>query len=152
VHAGDITAKGLTVTASLSPAPALGDQNLAERLATNLIDNATRYNTAGGRIEIGTGMRNGRPFLVVSNTGVPVPPDQLDRLFQPFQRLDPVRGAAKADGLGLGLAIVTAIAAAHGAELLAQPGAAGGLTVEILFPPRTAPADVRQGELIGASA
>jgi signal transduction histidine kinase len=151
-QAGDITAKGLTVTAGLSPAPALGDQNLAERLVTNLIDNAIRYNTADGRLEIGTGMRNGRPFLAVSNTGVPVPPDQLDRLFRPFQRLDPVRGAAAVDGLGLGLAIVTAIAAAHGAELFARPGAAGGLTIELMFPPRAAPADTLRGELVGAHA
>ena len=151
-QAGEITARSLNVAAGLSPAPALGDHNLAERLVTNLIDNAIRYNTAGGRLKVGTGMRNGRPFLVVTNTGQPVPPDQLGRLFQPFQRLAPVRGAA-ADGLGLGLAIVSSIAAAHGADLTARPEAAGGLTVEIMFPPRpAAPEQAGQRELVGTPA
>jgi signal transduction histidine kinase len=135
-HAAEATASRLTISAAISPAPALGDYNLAERLVTNLIDNAIRYNIAGGRLEIGTGMRDGRPFLVVGNTGAPVPPDQLGRLFQPFQRMNPARGASGADGLGLGLAIVAAIAAAHGADLHAQPNPDGGLTVQLLFPPR----------------
>jgi signal transduction histidine kinase len=137
---GDAAARDLAISTSLSPAPTLGDHDLAERLVGNLIDNAIRYNTDRGRLEIATGMRDGGPFLVVSNTGVPVPPDQLGRLFQPFQRLATTREATGKDGLGLGLAIVTAIAAAHNAELRACPNAAGGLTVEILFPPRTAPA------------
>jgi signal transduction histidine kinase len=58
-------------------------------VAANLADNAVRYNVAGGRVEISTGDRDGRAFLAVSNTGAVIPPDQLGRLFQPFQRLDP---------------------------------------------------------------
>jgi signal transduction histidine kinase len=135
-HAAEAAASPLTISAAISPAPALGDYNLAERLVTNLIDNAIRYNTADGRLDIATGMRDGRPFLVVGNTGVPVPPDQLGRLFQPFQRMNPTRGASGTNGLGLGLAIVAAIAAAHGADLYAHPNPGGGLTVELLFPPR----------------
>jgi signal transduction histidine kinase len=88
----------------------------------------------------------------VSNTGPVIPPDQLGRLFQPFQRLDPGRawrgggeggnGAGPGcGGLGLGLAIVSAIAAAHGAELRAVTRAAGGLAVEVVFPPVPAGAD-----------
>ncbi|HEX6523817.1 MAG TPA: ATP-binding protein [Streptosporangiaceae bacterium] len=134
---GEAAAKDLTINTSFSPAPTLGDQNLTERLASNLIDNAIRYNADGGRLEVRTGMRDGRPFLVVSNTGVPVPPDQLGRLFQPFQRLATTREATGKDGLGLGLAIVTAIAATHDAELRAHPNRPGGLTVEIMFPPRS---------------
>ncbi len=145
IHATEAAARQITIRAAISPAPALGDYSLAERLVTNLIDNAIRYNTAGGTLEIATGMRDGRPFLVVGNTGAPVPPDQLGRLFQPFQRMNPTRGASGTDGLGLGLAIVTAIAAAHGADLHAQPNPAGGLTVEIVFPPRV-PCHVAIGE------
>jgi signal transduction histidine kinase len=133
-------AKDIKVVAGLSPAPTAGDHILAERLVTNLIDNALRYNEQRGRLEVSTGMRDGRPFIVVSNTGPQVPPDQLGRLFQPFQRLAPARGATGKDGLGLGLAIVSAIAAAHNAELRARPRPAGGLTVEIVFPPRARPA------------
>ena len=74
----------------------------------------------------------------MSNTGPVIPPDQLGRLFQPFQRLDPGRagqGSPRPGGLGLGLAIVSAIAAAHGAELRAVTRAAGGLAIEVVFPP-----------------
>jgi signal transduction histidine kinase len=138
--------RGVTVTADLGSALALGDSRLAGQLAVNLADNAIRYNVAGGQVEISTGDRDGRAFLAVSNTGPVIPPDQLGRLFQPFQRLDPGRawrgggeggnGAGPGrGGLGLGLAIVSAIAAAHSAELRAVTKAAGGLAVEVVFPP-----------------
>jgi len=133
---GDTAARGLTVSTALSPAPTRGDERLAERLVANLIDNAVRYNVPGGRIDVSTGMRRGRPFVAVTNTGTRVPPDQLGRLFQPFQRLDPARDATGKDGLGLGLAIVSAIATAHGADLSGRPEPGGGLSVEIIFPAR----------------
>ena len=107
----------------------------------NLVDNAIRYNTTGGQVEIGTGTRAGRAYLTVTNTGPVIPPDQLGRLFQPFQRMDPARRSP--GGLGLGLAIVSAIAAAHGADLQAVTRAAGGLAIEVLFPrvPQSAAGD-----------
>ena len=117
----------------ISAAMAAGDPGLAERLVANLVDNAIRYNAAGGRVEIGTGTRAGRPYLTVANTGPVIPPDQLGRLFRPFQRMDPARRAP--GGLGLGLAIVSAIAAAHGADLRAVTRAGGGLAIDVLFPP-----------------
>jgi signal transduction histidine kinase len=125
---------GLTVSAGLAPATALGDPSLAERLVANLLDNAIRYNQPGGQLTITTGMRGGCPLLAVSNTGPPVPADQLGRLFQPFERMGTVRGATTRDGLGLGLAIVAAIAAAHDAELCVRPRELGGLDVEVVFP------------------
>ncbi|HEX5292684.1 MAG TPA: HAMP domain-containing sensor histidine kinase [Streptosporangiaceae bacterium] len=128
-------ARGVTVTADLGPAAALGDSRLAEQLAANLAGNAVRYNVAGGWVEISTGARDGRAFLAVSNTGPVIPPDQLGRLFQPFQRLDPGRAGPERGGLGMGLAIVSAIAAAHGSELHAVTRAAGGLAIEVVFPP-----------------
>jgi signal transduction histidine kinase len=151
-------ARDVTVTADLGPAPALGDPRLAEQLAANLADNAIRYNVPGGLVEITAGRRDDdRAFLAVTNTGPVIPPDQLGRLFQPFQRLAQgriaegrrverdrtergrnERGQAEPGGLGLGLAIVSAIAAAHGAELHAVTRAAGGLVVEVVFPPRPA--------------
>jgi len=166
-------ARGVTVSADLGPAPAMGDAGLAGQLAANLADNAIRYNVAGGRVEISTGDRDGRAFLAVSNTGPVIPPDQLGRLFQPFQRLDPGRtvrgggdrgngpngagpgrggGGPEGGGLGLGLAIVSAIAAAHGAELHAVTRAAGGLAVEGVFPPVPAGAGRRAEERAPALA
>jgi signal transduction histidine kinase len=128
----DAQARQLSLVEGLGPSIALGDPGLAERLVTNLVDNAIRYNVPGGMVEITTGARAGRPLLTVTNTGPVIPPDQLGRLFRPFQRMDPARRAP--GGLGLGLAIVSAVAAAHGAELRAVTRSAGGLAVEILFP------------------
>jgi len=125
--------RGVRVNASLGSAPSQGDQRLAERLAANLVDNAVRHNVPGGWVEVATGIRSGRSVLSVSNTGPVIAPDQVERLFQPFARLEATRLGR--DGLGLGLSIVTAIAAAHDADLRARPLAGGGLEVEVHFPP-----------------
>jgi len=77
---------------------------------------------------------NGRAVLSVTNTGPLIPPAEVERLFQPFQRLDP-RRATYADGHGLGLSIVRAIAIAHHADIIACPGPDGGLSVSVTFPP-----------------
>ena len=124
---------GLWVTAVTDPARIEGDARLAERLVANLVDNALRHNTHGGRIEVATGSRAGRPFVAVANTGPVVAPGEIHRLFEPFQRLG-ADSAQDADGLGLGLSIVQAIATAHDAILtaLAQPG--GGLDITVSFP------------------
>jgi signal transduction histidine kinase len=120
------------VNASLGPAPALGDQRLAERLAANLVDNAKRHNISGGWVEVVTGIRSGRSVLSVSNSGPVIPAEQVETLFQPFGRLESARTSR--DGLGLGLSIVIAIADAHDADLRARPLPSGGLEVEIHFP------------------
>jgi len=143
---GDAETAQLSLTASIRPAAAAGDPGLAERLVANLVDNAIRYNTPGGQVEIGTGTRAGRPYLTVTNTGPVIPPDQLGRLFQPFQRMDPARRSP--GGLGLGLAISSAIAAAHGADLRAVTRAAGGLAIEVLFPPLPPARSPARGERI----
>jgi signal transduction histidine kinase len=70
--------RGLTVTADLGAAIALGDSELAERLVANLTDNAIRCNEPGGRVEITAGTRDGRPVLAVANNGpVPAGPPDL---------------------------------------------------------------------------
>ncbi|WP_143220286.1 sensor histidine kinase, partial [Actinomadura sp. CNU-125] len=77
----------MTLDASLGTAVAAGDAGLAERLVTNLVDNAIRHNVPDGRVSVTTGTVGGRPVLTVENTGPVVPPDALERLFMPFQRL-----------------------------------------------------------------
>ena len=124
---------GLDVEATLDPAPTAGDPRLLERLIANLIDNATRHNNPGGRVEITTGTRDRHAFLSISNTGPAVPPEQIQRLFQPFERLVDTRTRHN-DGHGLGLSIVEAIAGAHGAEITARARPEGGLTIELSFP------------------
>lgn len=117
---------------TLEPAVAVGGAGLAERLVVNLVDNALAYNTPGGWVEVTTRAEGDRAVLTVSNSGPVVAADELDRLFQPFQRVGTTR--THREGLGLGLSIVSAIATAHQAELDAVPRSEGGLTMTVRFP------------------
>jgi signal transduction histidine kinase len=132
------TSAGLTVDTIIQPALIAGDERLLRTLVTNLVNNAVRYNRPRGNIQILATTQAGRPLVRVTNTGPPVPGDQIDRLLQPFQRLNDQRSADR-DSLGLGLSIVAAIAAAHGATLSVHPQPAGGLTVDVAFPHSLAP-------------
>ena len=130
----DAAARDTASTPTSRTAPATGDPRLAERLAANLVDNAIRYNAAGGRVEVGPACAAGQAFLLVATTGPMIAPAELDGLLQPFQRLD---AEARGDdgGLGLGLSIVHAIAEAHGATLTTRgTNRTAGLTVDVSFP------------------
>jgi signal transduction histidine kinase len=70
--------------------------------------------------------------LTVTNSGPVVPGDQLQRLFQPFQRLAPDRNGRR-EGYGLGLAIVSAVAQAHHATLSTSSRPEGGLSITARF-------------------
>jgi signal transduction histidine kinase len=133
--------RGLRLQASLEPAIIAGDPVLAERLVANLVDNAARYNEEGGEIWIRTRAEAGSSQLVVANTGPSVSLADAERVFQPFQRLS---NRASHDGVGLGLAIVSSIAAIHGGSASATPRDGGGLTVTVTIP--AAPA---RGEATG---
>jgi len=128
IHIGEVT----------EPATLDGDSLLVERLVANLLTNAVRHNMAGGRVEVRTGVKDGRAVLSVTNTGPVIPPEEVDRLFQPFQRLDRRRANYK-DGHGLGLSIVRAIATSHDATITAHPVPGGGLRVSVIFPPPASP-------------
>ena len=125
--------RSISTSAPLDPAPMAGDPRLIERLVANLVDNAIRHNTRGGRVEVVTGTRDRQAFVSIANSGEAIPPEQIERLFQPFQRLGGARTRPN-DGHGLGLSIVQAIADAHRAELSARPRPEGGLIVEVSFP------------------
>jgi signal transduction histidine kinase len=124
---------GIRLTAALSAAPATGDPSLAESLAANLIDNAIRHNLPGGQADITTALTDEGAAITVSNTGTLIPPDAMEYLFQPFRQLGTQR-IHHGEGHGLGLAIVRAIADAHGAALNASPRPQGGLDIEVIFP------------------
>jgi signal transduction histidine kinase len=117
------------------PAAVSGDRRLAERLVRNLVDNAIRYNQPSGRVDIAARTESGHAVLVVANTGPAIPAPDIDRLFQPFQRLAPNQNSQR-DGTGLGLSIVKAIADAHDAAITATPQPHGGLRIEVSFPPQ----------------
>jgi signal transduction histidine kinase len=124
---------GLRVEAALDVAPTAGDRALIERLVANLIDNAVRYNEPAGEVVVRTGVEGGRAILRVSNTGPLITSEQAETLLEPFRRINGQR-SAQADGLGLGLSIVAAIAEAHRAPLHLAPRPGGGLAVEVGFP------------------
>jgi signal transduction histidine kinase len=121
------------VVSSLEPAPLEGDPRLVERLVANLVDNAVRHNVAGGTVSVRTGGRSGGAWLLVSNDGPLVNPDQIERLYEPFERLGAER-TAWGEGFGLGLCIVRAVATAHDATLRTVARPAGGLSIEVRFP------------------
>jgi len=130
----ELAGRDLDVRTTLATAPTAGDPRLIERLMDNLIDNAIRHNSAGGHIEIAVGTRGERAFISIANSGPTVPPEELERLFQPFERLGSARTQHN-NGNGLGLSIVHAIATAHGAELTTHARPQGGLTIEVSLPP-----------------
>jgi signal transduction histidine kinase len=129
-------ADGITTIATLDEAPVTGDGVLLERLVTNLLDNAERYNVAGGTIEISTTAHDGTSVLRVVNTGAVVPADMVERLFLPFTRLD---DRIRHDGFGLGLTLVSSIAGVHGGTVDATAVPSGGLDISVRLPRRATP-------------
>jgi signal transduction histidine kinase len=123
----------LQVTATLDPALTTGDPALSESLIANLIDNALRHNHPHGRVQISTSTAAGA-VLTVANTGPVIPPIEVAGLFEPFRQFGGER-VHYGEGYGLGLAIVRAIADAHTAEVTAHSNPAGGLTIQVTFPP-----------------
>jgi signal transduction histidine kinase len=128
----EIDQQRLELTTRLLPATAHGDPALLECLVGNLVENAVRYNRTDGQLVINTSGGPDGTTLSVANTGAQIDAAEVERLFEPFQRLEQER-TGSADHHGLGLSIVQAIAAAHDATVSAQPGADGGLRVTVSF-------------------
>ena len=126
----------LMSTTALEPARTTGDPLLVERLVANLIENAVRHNMPGGRLDVATYTAAGHAIFTIANTGPVIPTGELTRLFQPFQRRSS-HERSSADGVGLGLAIVQAIANAHDAMVNAEARNGGGLRIDIDFPAET---------------
>jgi signal transduction histidine kinase len=119
----------VVINADLSPGPTRGDRVLIERLVTNLLDNAVRYNVRGGSATVATGTDNGASYITVTNTGPLVPESALTSLFEPFTRLD--GRVSNGQGVGLGLSIVTSVVNAHHGHLHAVALPAGGMSISV---------------------
>jgi signal transduction histidine kinase len=130
--ANEVPLEAVTITLDTEPTTVSGDPALLSRLVANLIDNAVRYNRPGGTVQVR--LRAGA--LTVRNTGPEVPEDRIGELFEPFRRL-PANRSRSAEGAGLGLSIVAAIAQAHDAEVTARPNPGGGLELTVRFPALT---------------
>lgn len=123
----------IAIQASLATAASTGEATLLKLLVANLIDNALRHNVTNGSVSIVTTMASGQPTLTVVNTGPLVPEATLEHLFEPFRTTSADR-IRHSNGHGLGLAIVRAIADAHGATIDAHARPSGGLEITVTFP------------------
>lgn len=107
-----------------------GDPVLLERMISNLLHNAIKYNQPGGWVEV---VVAAQPAISVHNSGQLVPSEAVSSLFEPFRRLAAERTNHR-DGAGLGLSIVRSIVAAHQGGVSAKPGEQGGLRVDVTLP------------------
>jgi hypothetical protein len=131
-------ASKVTLHRSLDEVDVAGSRTLLSRLAVNLIDNAVRYNQPSGWVHVATAGYGPSARLTVENSGPILDPAEVGQLGQPFRRGGDERTGSDG-GVGLGLSIVAAIAAAHHGtvELVARPE--GGMRVAIELPRPTAP-------------
>jgi signal transduction histidine kinase len=130
----EATARGVTLEAHCVSAPVFGDRRLVSILVTNLVDNAVRHNVTEGHVTVRTSHSGRGATVAVSNSGPVVEEQDVLKLCEPFVRLGDAR-RQYAEGYGLGLAIVRAVAAAHQAELRLRARSQGGLAVDVTFPP-----------------
>ena len=125
-----IAEKGIDVHTSLAPVSVTGNATLLSRMVENLIENAVRHNEPGGFITVVGEIRGDAARLVVENGGPRLDEASVGRLGRPFGRLAADR-TGSADGVGLGLSIVAAVASAHGGALELHARSDGGLRAEI---------------------
>jgi signal transduction histidine kinase len=140
----------LTVQGDFGAALVVGDPNLLERLAGNLVENAVRYNVRGGHLSVRTGTEGDDVYLVVANTGPEVAAADVPGLFEPFRRGGRERTGSR--GSGLGLSIVGAVVKAHGGTVAAVPLDGGGLEVTVLLPAPDLPVAGRPVRRAGATS
>ena len=125
-------AKGIDVGVDEGqPVIVLGDQDLLLQLLLNLADNAVKYTDAGS-ITIGWRAADGTVELFVRDTGLGIPAEHLERIFERFHRIDVARSRERG-GAGLGLAICKWIAEAHGGRMNVASSAAGS-TFSVTLP------------------
>jgi signal transduction histidine kinase len=96
------------------PLPVVADPDRITQAVMNLVDNAVRHTPAGGRIRIATS-RAENAVVTITNTGAPIAPDDLDRVFNRFYRARD--GISDGHHAGLGLAITKAIVEASGGSV-----------------------------------
>ncbi len=125
--------RGIEFAVTGSSATVHGIPSVIDEMVYNLADNAMKYNVENGRVLISTATLAGRPVITVSDTGIGIPREHIDRVFERFYRVDKSH-SKKIGGTGLGLSIVKHGAAVHGAnvDLKSRPGR--GTVVTITFP------------------
>lgn len=110
----------------------MANKGLMDEVFYNLCSNAIRYNKPGGSVTVTVGTKDERPFLSVADTGIGIPKECQERVFERFYRVDKSRSKSTG-GTGLGLAIVKHIVAQHNAALHLDSELDEGTTIEIVF-------------------
>jgi signal transduction histidine kinase len=116
---------------SFEEAPIMGDPTLVRRLVLIVLDNAIKYTPKEGRVRLDVTAADGMRSVVVTDSGMGIPQDQLPRIFERFYRGDSARHVA--EGAGLGLAIAQWISELHGSHLVVS-SSPRGTRVAIEFP------------------
>ena len=132
-------AKGITVRISIDGAtpPVLGDAIRLQQLVWNLLTNAIKFTSAGGRVDVVLATSGAEVEVRVSDTGIGISQDFLAYVFEPFRQADGSSGR-KSGGLGLGLAIVRHVAELHGGRVEARSaGEDQGSTFVLTLPVAT---------------
>ncbi len=110
----------------------MANKNLMDELLYNLCSNAIRYNNKGGSVTISVRDDGARTLLSVKDTGIGIPREHQERVFERFYRVDKSR-SKQSGGTGLGLAIVKHIVAQHNAEMVLCSEVGKGTEIKILF-------------------
>jgi heavy metal sensor kinase len=136
VESQELSAKNKDITLDIQtvePAQLHGEEILLERMVTNIIDNALRYTPSGGRVAVSLENKDGNPMLMVQDTGIGIPEESLQLIFDRFFVVDNSR-FKETGGLGLGLSIVKQVADSHGAEIEVKSELNKGTSFFVRFP------------------
>ena len=109
-----------------------GSDILIYRLVYNLVENAIKYNQAGGQVTVTAAGKDRHIYLAVTDTGNGIPQELRERIFEPFFRVDKSRSRALG-GVGLGLALVREIVRVHDGSISVRDNPAGGTVFEVIF-------------------
>jgi signal transduction histidine kinase len=136
-----------SLTIELGPDPLLveADPVRLAQVLSNLVDNAAKYTPARGKVRVAAAREGDHVALTVSDTGVGVPADRVQSIFEPFAQLTESRDASDG-GMGLGLALVRSLTELHGGTVqVASDGPDRGSTFTVRWPIKQVPAGFEAG-------
>ncbi len=113
--------------------PVVADRDKLIQVLTNLLSNAAKFTPTGGRVSVRTSVRDGQAVVEVEDTGVGIPPEQLDAIFERFRQVGDTL-TAKPEGAGLGLPISRDIVQHHGGSLTVRSHPGQGSCFRMTLP------------------